>query len=108
MLRLFGCLLFFVIFRLLLLLQQTSTVGDPRVAFELMETPDVLLFDAIVFLVFLSEVEEVVDIVELVMGLVDVLFEALELEINFEALLSTDVTLRLLVFLRCILLLAQL
>ena len=108
MLRLLSCLFLVIFIRLLLLLQQAGSVGNPIVVLFLVEFPNVPLFDAVVLWVFSPQVEQIVDVIELIVGLLYVLLETLQLEIYLEPFLAANVAFRLFIFLCRVFLLSQL
>lgn len=93
MLGLFCGLFLIVFLRLLLLLQQTGAIGNPRIVLFLVEIPDVSLFDAVITRVFSAKVEQIVNVIEFVVSLLYVFFEALKFKINLKPFLSANVAL---------------
>lgn len=64
--------------------------------------------NAVVSLGLPAQVEQIVDVVELVVGLLDVILKAFQLEIDLEPLLAANIALRFLVFLSRVAFLSQL
>lgn len=73
-----------------------------------MSIPYEVILNVVLSLVLTSDIKEIVDVIELVMRLIDMLFEALQLEIYFEPFLTTDKTIGFFILSRGVTFLSQL